>query len=86
MADVYLKLDDTLKIQAEKIAQELGMDLSGAIRVFLSQMVRENGFPFIPTKEPFYAYKNQEALRRSASQIIAGNIVSKSMEELRSME
>ncbi|MBR5734651.1 MAG: type II toxin-antitoxin system RelB/DinJ family antitoxin, partial [Desulfovibrionaceae bacterium] len=27
----------------------MGLDLSAAIRMFLTQMVKENGLPFIPT-------------------------------------
>jgi DNA-damage-inducible protein J len=56
------------------------------VRLFLAQVVKENGLPFRPTNEPFYSAKNQEALRHSAAQIEAGQIVTKSLEELRSME
>ena len=86
MANLQIRLDDTLKNRAQKVAEELGTDLSGAIRIFLSQMVKENGFPFIPTNDPFYASKNLAALRLSAYQVAAGNVISKSLDELRSME
>lgn len=86
MANLQIRLDDTLKDQAQAVVQEMGLDLSGAIRIFLAQVVKENGLPFRPTNEPFYSAKDQEALRRSAAQIETGQIVTKSLDELRIME
>lgn len=86
MANLQIRIDDALKDQAQMVVQGMGLDLSGAVRLFLAQVVKENGLPFRPTNEPFYSAKNQEALRRSAAQMEAGQIVTKSLEELRSME
>ena len=86
MANLQIRLDDSLKNQAQAIVQDMGLDLSAAVRIFLAQVVKENGLPFRPTNEPFYSAKNQEALRRSAAQIEAGQTVTKSLDELRSME
>lgn len=86
MANLQIRLDDSLKNQAQVIVQNMGLDLSAAVRIFLAQVVKENGLPFRPTNEPFYSAKNQEALRRSAAQIEAGQTVTKSLDELRSME
>lgn len=86
MATLQVRLDDILKEQAQAVVQEMGLDLSGAIRIFLAQVVKENGLPFRPTNDPFYSARNQEALRRSVAQIEAGQTVRKSLDELRSME
>lgn len=86
MANLQIRIDDALKDQAQTVVQGMGLDLSGAVRLFLAQVVKENGLPFRPTNEPFYSAKNQEALCRSAAQMEAGHIVTKSLEELRSME
>jgi DNA-damage-inducible protein J len=86
MANLQIRLDDTLKDQAQAVVQDMGLDLSAAVRIFLAQVVKENGLPFRPTNEPFYSAKNQDALRRSAAQIEAGQTVTKIMDELRSME
>lgn len=86
MANLQIRLDDSLKNQAQAVVQEMGLDLSAAVRLFLAQVVKENGLPFRPTNEPFYSAKNQEALRRSAAQIESGQTVTKSLEELRSLE
>ncbi len=53
MANLQIRLDDTLKDQAQAVVQNMGLDLSGAIRIFLAQVVKENGLPFRPTNEPY---------------------------------
>ncbi len=86
MANLQIRIDDSLKSQAQAIVQDMGLDLSAAVRIFLAQIVIENGLPFRPTNEQFYSAKNQEALYYSANQIEAGQTVTKSLDELRSME
>ncbi|MDR2668473.1 MAG: type II toxin-antitoxin system RelB/DinJ family antitoxin [Desulfovibrio sp.] len=86
MANLQIRVDDSLKEQAQTVVQGMGLDLSGAVRIFLAQVVKENGLPFRPTNEPFYSAKNQDALQRSAAQMEAGKIVIKSLDELRGME
>lgn len=86
MANLQIRLDDTLKKQAQDVVQRMGLDLSSAIRMFLAQLVKENGLPFRPTNDPFYSTNNQDALRSSAAQIKAGHVVIKNLDELRNME
>ena len=84
MALLQIHVDDDLASQAREIAKGMGLDLSSAVRIFLRQMIMENGLPFRPTCDPFYAQKNADALRRSLAQLKAGNVVSHSIEELES--
>lgn len=44
---VDVSIDENVKIQAEELFDELGMDLSTAINIFLHQCVYENRIPFI---------------------------------------
>ena len=46
MAVVQVRVDDDLKNQASVIFNELGIDLSTAIRMFLKKTVLEKGIPF----------------------------------------
>ena len=46
MAVLQVRIDDDLKNQASVIYNELGMDLSTAIRMFLKKTVLEGGIPF----------------------------------------
>ncbi len=85
MATMQIRVDDTLRKEAAHVAQGMGIDLSAAIRLFLAQMVKENGLPFRPSNDPFYSAQNKAALLRSMEQLEAGQTVSKSMEELEQM-
>lgn len=86
MATMQIRVDDTLRDKAALVAQGMGIDLSSAIRMFLAQMVKENGLPFRPSNDPFYSSGNQDALRRSIAQIELGNTVTRTLSELERME
>lgn len=89
MAQISIRVDDSLKMQAEKLFTTLGMNFSTAINVFLHQAVRDNGIPFAITadKDPFYSESNLRALRASVADMEAGRgIIRKTMEELEAME
>ena len=88
MAQVNIRMDDALKEQGEKLFNALGMNLSTAFTVFVSQAVREGGIPFEVTTrpDPFYSEANMAALRRSLQELNEGKVVSKTFEELQSME
>lgn len=62
MANIQVRVDDNLRIQAQAVANSMGMDLPSAVRTFLTQMVRENGLPFRPIADPFYSAQNQAHL------------------------
>ena len=46
MGVLQVRVDDTLKNQASVILDELGVDLSTAVRMFLKKVVIERGIPF----------------------------------------
>lgn len=48
--NVTLRVDDELKMQAETLFAELGMNLSTAFNIFLRQSVREQRIPFSVSK------------------------------------
>ncbi|MCI8315776.1 MAG: type II toxin-antitoxin system RelB/DinJ family antitoxin [Lachnospiraceae bacterium] len=62
MANLNIRVDDTLKKQAEAIFSELGINLSVATTMFLKQVVRYNGIPFELRIDPFYSAQNQARL------------------------
>lgn len=59
---VQIRVDSTLKEQASKLYEDLGIDLSTAIRMFLKRSVLINGVPFSMTL-PKEDYKAGRALR-----------------------
>lgn len=85
MATMQIRLDETLRNEAAQVAQGMGIDLSSAIRLFLTQMVKENGLPFRPTNDPFFSSANRAALHRSTAEMDSGQAVTRSLDELERM-
>ena len=48
MTTLQIRIDEDLKRTAEKIFEEIGLDLSTAIRMFLRKSCVEKGLPFDP--------------------------------------
>lgn len=47
MSRVNVRIDDDLKNEANELFNELGIDMSTAIKIFLKQSVRERRIPFM---------------------------------------
>ena len=86
MINLQIRIDDKLKEDAQKVANDMGMDLTTAVRIFLKQMVTDRAMPFRPDLDPFYSAKNQEMLKASIAQIETGKAVTKTLSELEDME
>jgi len=82
MTNLQIRVDDALKHQAQQVANNLGMDLTTAVRVFLKQMVNSNGLPFKPEVDPFYSASNMAALKQSIASLRSGKVVVKDLYEL----
>ena len=85
MANVQVRVEENLRAQAQAVAASMGLDLASTVRLFLTQMVRENGLPFRPTADPFYSTRNQAGLEKSVAQLNAGQAVTKTLAELEDM-
>lgn len=46
MAQVNIRIDDDLKAQGDKLFNELGLNFSSAVNVFIAQAIREQAIPF----------------------------------------
>ena len=65
MANINIRIDDKLKKEADELYGDLGLSLSGAIKIFLKQSVRESGLPFElklnrETQQAFLEVENNE--------------------------
>lgn len=49
---VNVRLDRKIKAEATKTLSGLGLDMSTAVKMFLYQVVSEQGIPFVPTRNP----------------------------------
>ena len=46
MTTLQIRIEDELKMQATAICNELGLDISTAVRLFLRKIVLDGGIPF----------------------------------------
>lgn len=53
MASITIKTDEQIKKEFNAICEELGLNMSVAINIFMKAVLREHGFPFeLKLKEP----------------------------------
>lgn len=50
---INIKTDAALKKQAEDLFNDLGMNMTTALNIFMRQAVRENRIPFEITRNPY---------------------------------
>ena len=82
MANLQIRIDDGIRNRALEVASSMGLDLASAVRMFLYQMVRENGLPFQPKADPFYSASNMAHLKKVVEDLDAGkNIVQHNLME-----
>lgn len=62
-ANIIVRVDSQLKQQAEILFQEMGMNMSMAINIFLKQAVKDQGIPFTITNKP--NRQTQKAIKNS---------------------
>ena len=75
MAQISFRMDDDLKLSAEETFKSMGMTMSTAINIFVTQTVRNGQFPFVIKADPFYSESNRSVLRRRVQDMDAGRNV-----------
>jgi len=93
MANITIRIDDDVKLEAETLFDKLGMSLSGAINVFFRQAIREQAIPFpIRAKtseekhDEYFNPYNMKRLMHSIEQVERGEVITFSIAELEAME
>lgn len=81
-----VRLDSSLKKQAETIYGELGLSLTAAINVFLRKSIAVGGFPFdvrldMPNKETLLAFHEAETISQDSN--VKGLNVDDALRELK---
>ena len=66
--NLNVRVDENLKKTADTLLNELGLNMSTAINIYLKQIVRENGIPFEikldkPNAETLQAQRGQKSSR-----------------------
>ncbi len=72
LANVSFRIDKNLKVQADDLFSNLGMNMTTAFNIFLRQSVREGRIPFeirmnMPNAETIAAMREAEKIARDPS-------------------
>ena len=64
---IQIRVDDEIKIKSDALFKDLGTDTTTAIRIFLTQAIAANGFPFEIKRtaaNPYAALSEQEMMQK----------------------
>lgn len=66
---IQVRVDDDLKAKSDNLFKDLGTDTTTAIRIFLTQAVAHNGFPFeikrnAASYSPYAPMKEEDMLQK----------------------
>ena len=81
---LQVRMEDSLRAAAADIAEQLGLDLPTAIRMFLKKMVAERAVPFslnLP-RDPQPQYAALAAMRELGQQAQAAGIADMTLDEI----
>ena len=59
MTRISIRMDENLRKEADEILDELGLNMSSAVNIFVKQLVRQGGLPFTPTLETRQSLENR---------------------------
>jgi len=76
MAQVNIRMDDSLKEKADRLFEDLGLNMTTAVNMFVRQVIRQGGIPFEVTTriDPFYSARNMKVLMQSIKEADEGKL------------
>ena len=83
-ATLQIKVEESLKDEAAKLFERLGIDTSTAVRIFLKRSVMENGLPFRMTmpKEEYNAERGYRAMQEISERAYKNGLADMSLDEI----
>ena len=81
---LQVRVEDSLKEEAAKVFENLGIDTSTAVRMFLRRAVMENGIPFRMTlpKTPYVSDRGYRAMMEIGESAEKNGISDMSLDEI----
>ena len=70
-SSITIRMDENLKLQAETLFEEMGMNMTTAFTIFAKAAVREGRIPFEIKVDPFYSHRNMDRLEKAAQDMDA---------------
>ena len=74
MAQISFRVDDKVKLDAEKTLDTIGLSMSAAMNIFLKTIAREKRIPFELSADPFYSESNMRYLEQKMEDYKTGNL------------
>ena len=74
-ASLSVRIDSDIKKQFDNFCEEVGMNTSVAINLFIKAVLREKRIPFeiaVEKEDPFYSEENQNRINAAIKRIEAG--------------
>jgi DNA-damage-inducible protein J len=66
-------MDDSLKKQAEYLLDDMGLNMTTAVTMYMKAIVHNRKIPFeITAEDPFYSEENQRHLSKAIADLEAG--------------
>ena len=81
---LQVRVEDSLKDEAAKVFERLGIDTSTAVRMFLKRAIMENGIPFRMTlpKTPYNADRGYRAMVEISEESEKNGVSDLSLDEI----
>lgn len=81
---LQIRVDDELRKKAAAVYEQLGIDTSTAVRMFLSRSVLQNGIPFSMTlpDKPYNGERAVRALRQLSEEAKRNGTANMTLEEI----
>ena len=81
---LQVRVEDSLKDEAARVFENLGIDTSTAVRMFLKRAVMDNGIPFRMTlpREPYKAERGYRAMQEISENSEKNGVSEMSLDEI----
>ncbi len=86
MSNIQIRIDKKDKIEAKKIFDRLGLDMSSAIKLFLRQTSIRKTLPFVLITDNGMSVEDEIAILEASKQVRAGKNVSPVMSDKKAVE
>ena len=85
--NLTIRIDEGIKREAEVLFSRIGLNMSTAINVFFRQAIREQSIPFeLKPYDDYYSGDRLERIVHSIAQAERGEVITKTLAELETME
>jgi DNA-damage-inducible protein J len=84
--NINMRMDREMKEKAEKLFASMGLTMSGAFKLMITQALRKGKLPFEVEADPFWSAEYRKELSKSIADAEAGKFVkTTTLEELKAM-